>query len=79
MKSGDGKSPLLFLQDILDSLNRLESYTHGMSFEDFLSNLCVQDAVLYNLQIIGEAMKKLLNWVPSELMEELGIPYKQVI
>jgi uncharacterized protein with HEPN domain len=54
----------LYLDDILDSIRRIESYTEEMSFQDFEANELVQDGVCRNLAIIGEAVKKL----PDDLL-----------
>lgn len=45
----------LFLKDILDCIEKIEKYIKGMSFEDFIQNDMVVDAVIRNLEIIGEA------------------------
>lgn len=47
----------LYLNDILESVDRIQRYTHGMSYEDFRDNDLVQDAVIRNLMVIGEAVK----------------------
>ncbi|RME43487.1 MAG: DUF86 domain-containing protein [Caldilineae bacterium] len=48
-----------FLQDILESITRIEAYTHDLSENDFLQNNQAQDAVVRRLEIIGEATKNL--------------------
>ena len=48
----------LFLEDILESCTRIERYTHEMSFDQFVKDDKTYDAVLRNLEIIGEAVKK---------------------
>lgn len=49
----------LYLQDILEAVERIQRYTEGMSFEDFRENALVQDAVIRNLMVIGEAVKRI--------------------
>lgn len=50
---------LLF--DILESVNNIEEYLGGKKiFEDYDSNPMLQDAVERNLEIIGEAVNKIL-------------------
>lgn len=56
---------LLFLEDILISIQKIEDYIGGMSFEGFKDDSRTIDAVLRNLEIIGEASKN----VPSEIRE----------
>ena len=49
----------LYLEDILSSIEKIIGYTKGILFKDFIKNSMVVDAVLFNLQIIGEAAKHL--------------------
>jgi uncharacterized protein with HEPN domain len=44
-----------YLGDILDSIHRIESYLNNVSKESFLENLMMQDAVMRQIEIIGEA------------------------
>jgi uncharacterized protein with HEPN domain len=43
------------LEDILDSIHKIQTYTSGMDFAIFSSDQKTIDAVLRNLEIIGEA------------------------
>jgi len=47
------------LDDIIESISLIKDYTSGISFEDFSANRKTQDAVIRNLEIIGEAAKAL--------------------
>jgi uncharacterized protein with HEPN domain/predicted nucleotidyltransferase len=49
----------LFVQDILDSITKIEAYTQDLSQNDFFQNSQAQDAVVRRLEIIGEAVKNL--------------------
>ncbi|MFC1653002.1 DUF86 domain-containing protein [Planctomycetota bacterium] len=40
---------------MLDAIETIESYIAGQSFEDFLANKMMVDAVVRELEIIGEA------------------------
>ena len=53
----------LFLSDILEAITKVERYTAGLSFEEFQANDMVIDAVTRNLEVIGEAVKR----IPHEL------------
>jgi uncharacterized protein with HEPN domain len=55
----------LYLDDILESIRRIELYAGNESYEEFHKDLLVQDGVCRNLAIIGEAVKKL----PASLVE----------
>lgn len=48
-----------FLGDIQEAVRRIRVYTHEMTYNTFLSDTRTQDAVIRNLEIIGEATKKL--------------------
>lgn len=47
----------LYLDDILNSINKIERYTKGMNRQQLTENELTFDAVVYNLQIISEAVK----------------------
>lgn len=49
----------ILLQDIKDSLAQIARYIFGLNKTEFLENQLVQDAVVRNLEIIGEAAKNL--------------------
>lgn len=49
----------LYLQDIPDSIIKIEKYTNSLSYDTFVKNDLVIDAVIRNLEIIGEAVKNL--------------------
>ncbi len=49
------RDPRLYLQDILDSIERIKRY--AADAESFRSDPMVQDAVVRRLEIIGEAAK----------------------
>jgi uncharacterized protein with HEPN domain len=48
-----------YLQDILESIERIENYTSGMDYESFSSDQKTVDASVNNLENIGEAAKNL--------------------
>ncbi|MCK4613724.1 MAG: DUF86 domain-containing protein [Thermoplasmata archaeon] len=66
----------LFFQDILESIEKIENYTEGMTFQDFLRNSLVMDAVVRNLEIIGEAARN----IPAEFRQRFkNIPWQRVV
>jgi uncharacterized protein with HEPN domain len=66
--------PRANLLDIRDALDRIEQYTEGGK-DVFLADEKTQDAVIYNLAIIGEAVKGL----PAPLRSRYpSIPWKSV-
>jgi len=48
-----------FLSDIQEATRRVKVYTAGMTYEAFLADTKTQDAVIRNLEIIGEVTKNL--------------------
>lgn len=48
-----------FLNDIQEAARRVATYTAGMTYEAFLTDTRTQDAVVRNLEIIGEATRNL--------------------
>ena len=65
----------LYLFDILEAIERIEGYTLGMDFEEFASNKMVVDAVLRNLEIIGEAVSRINREIKEKYKE---IPWKDI-
>lgn len=57
---------LLFLKDIINAMNKIFNYTEKMTKEDFKKDERTIDAVLRNIEIIGEAANKL----SKEIYEE---------
>ncbi|QEM68366.1 DUF86 domain-containing protein [Geobacter sp. FeAm09] len=49
----------VYLAHIKDALQQISTYTDGMDTDAFLANRMVQDAVIRQLEIVGEATKKL--------------------
>jgi uncharacterized protein with HEPN domain len=48
-----------YLADIIDAIDRIEEMTKGSEYQDFKNDRMVQDAVVKNLLVIGEAVKNL--------------------
>jgi len=53
------KNAAIFVRHILDSVEQIEKYMNGLSYEDFLASRQIQDAVIRRFEIIGEAMKNI--------------------
>ena len=66
------KDPRIYLAQILERIDRILQYTSGGK-EAFLSDPLIQDAVIRNLEVIGEATKR----IPQEdKMRHPAIPWK---
>ena len=49
----------VYLQHILDAINRIEEYLHHVTEQSFHQQHLVQDGVIRQLEIIGEAARKI--------------------
>jgi uncharacterized protein with HEPN domain len=49
----------LYLDDILEAIARIEAYVQGLDQDGFSSDTRTQDAVVRNLEVIGEASRNL--------------------
>ena len=65
----------LYLEDIKDSIGKIESYVNSMSFEDFSKDLKTIDAVVRNLTIIGEAGS---NLSPELKSKNSDVPWDEI-
>jgi uncharacterized protein with HEPN domain len=54
------------VEDILTSIKKIKEYTQGMSYEQFSADEKTVDAVIRNLEIIGEAA----GYIPLEIQEK---------
>jgi uncharacterized protein with HEPN domain len=65
----------LFVEDILQSITKIEDYTRGLSQEEFSQDSQAQDAVIRRLEIIGEAVKNL----PEDFrVKYADVPWRQI-
>ncbi|MCD6505346.1 DUF86 domain-containing protein [Candidatus Poribacteria bacterium] len=53
------KDDFVYLRHILDAISRIEEYTQDITYERFMSNHLIQDGVIRQIEIIGEATKRL--------------------
>lgn len=64
-----------YLKDIIDSINDIENFVAGMSFEQFKKDKKTTNAVVRSIEIIGEAAKK----IPKILKDrDPQIPWKKM-
>jgi uncharacterized protein with HEPN domain len=65
----------LYLDDILDAIEKIEKYVNGLTFEEFSQDSKTVDAIVRNFEIIGEATKH----IPAETKEKHPrIPWKMM-
>lgn len=54
---------ILFLEDILTAIEKIEKYTKDLSLKEFCKNDMAVDAVIRNFEVIGEATRN----IPAEI------------
>jgi uncharacterized protein with HEPN domain len=64
-----------YLEHILLSITKIKEYSKDLSKTDFDSNELVQDAIIRNIEIIGEATKKISKELKSKYKE---IPWREM-
>lgn len=69
------KQPKLYLSHIIKAINTIQEYLKGFSYNEFLKDVKTQDAVIRNLEIIGETSSKL----EQNFIEKLPqIPWRDI-
>ena len=56
-----------FLSDIGEAVRRTISYTERITYEEFLEDIKTQDAVIRNIEIIGEVAKEELPAIVKQI------------
>ena len=64
-----------FLYDIQEAVRRIKIYTHKMTYDEFIADTRTQDAVIRNIEIIGEATKKLSVELRTQYSD---VPWKEM-
>ena len=66
---------VLFLEDMIESMDKIQEYIGDLSYEEFSTKNIVIDAVVRNLEVMGEAAKN----VPASIRENYThIPWRQM-
>jgi uncharacterized protein with HEPN domain len=67
-----------YLLHMLEAADRVLEYTAGVTEEQFVANQMLQDAVVRNIEIIGEAANNLLEVGPEFAARYPSIPFAQI-
>lgn len=65
-----------YLAHILESIDRILRYTHEMNEVQFLESELVQDAVIRNIEIMGEAANNIQKSAPEYAGQHAHIPWQ---
>jgi len=63
------------IMDMLVSCGRILKYIRGLSYDDFYNNEIVSDAVVRNIEILGEAAKSVSGKIKNKYPE---IPWDEI-
>lgn len=55
-----------YLKHILEAITKIERYTKSVTHKKFMTNSLIQDGVVRQIEIIGEATKRLSNKIKEE-------------
>jgi uncharacterized protein with HEPN domain len=65
------------LQNVLAAIARIEAYLEGQDEASFLASELVQDAVIRNLEVIGEALHQVEESEPAFRAEHGDVPWDE--
>ncbi len=63
-----------YLAHILEAIERIARYTHGMDESAFKGSEIAQDAVIRNLEVIGEASRNIAHHHPAFMAAHPELP-----
>jgi uncharacterized protein with HEPN domain len=69
------KDDLAYKEHILDCIRKINEFSNDLSFKEFKTNEMVQDAIIRNIEIIGEASKKISKVTKQTYYK---IPWKEI-
>ena len=69
------KQDLPYLQHILNAISRIREYTEKKGYQYFIEDHLVQDGVIRQIEIIGEATKRLSDKIKKKYPD---IPWKDM-
>lgn len=69
------KSDTVYLRHILDAILKVEEYTQGVDYKTFCQNTLIQDGVIRQLEIIGEATRRLSVTLKEKYAQ---VPWKDI-
>lgn len=67
-----------YLGHIIEAVERINTYTEDMDEVGFLQNQLVQDAVIRNIEIIGEAARNIEKHHPEFAGQHPDVPWEDV-
>jgi uncharacterized protein with HEPN domain len=71
----DARRDFDYLLDIEDAIRRIIAYSAGMDWDAYIVDYKTQDAIVRNLEVIGEATKNISETIRDQY---LSIPWKDM-
>jgi len=69
------KDVQVYIDDVLECIDKIEEYTEGVGEGEFYKNTQIQDAVIRRLEIVGKAIKNM----PADFREQYpDIPWRKI-
>ena len=69
------KTDKLYVDQILDSVSKIEAFVSGLDFEKFMTDQKTQSAVILQLALIGE----LSNKISDDTKSKIDLPWSKII
>jgi uncharacterized protein with HEPN domain len=69
------KNDLTYIEHINECIDKIKRFTSQLTLENFNNNEMVQDAVIRNIEIIGEAAKQISHQFREQYAD---IPWKEI-
>lgn len=70
------KNKTIYIEAALDCIHSIKEYTEGCQVDDFLADRKTQDAVIRNIEVIGQALKDY--GVDSLIDADSDMPWLQI-
>jgi uncharacterized protein with HEPN domain len=67
-----------YIDHMLNAIDRIRCYTQGMSDSAFLADEWVQDTVIRNLGIVGEAARNIERDHPAFAVAHADVPWEEM-
>lgn len=68
------KDDCVYINQILESITKIESFVVGLDKESFLTDAKTQSAVIMQLTLIGEVAKK----ISAKTQKTINLPWKDI-
>jgi uncharacterized protein with HEPN domain len=69
------RDDMVYLKHMLDAINVIEEYVNEVAYDEYMTNRMLQDAVMRELEIIGEATRNLSMELRNRYSE---VPWKKI-